>query len=207
MKTKIISFTNFSCLVMLTALLSISVPVLADIVNQDTGEHWHPTMDEDGNPETPPDWVPQEDEQSPSDSNGSSSDDENIDTDQVLIAGRLVDFGASMFSAGMPVGFGRLVWSITDGFYTPRLIGTLHLNNASGKFARMHISYLNGGDGLIDVRHGGIVRSDDNDHHSWSVDLSPLDDPGQITEVHICTEISDDGINFSQVSCTTKFAY
>jgi hypothetical protein len=85
-----------------------------------------------------------------------------------------------------------------------RLIGTLHLDNASGKYARMHISYWDGGGGYLYTRHGGIVHVTDNQHHHWSVDLSPTT-LLQITEVHVCTEISDDGVNFSQVDCTTKY--
>lgn len=42
------------------ALLSMTVPLYADLVNQDTGEHWHPTWDENGNPEPAPEWVPAE---------------------------------------------------------------------------------------------------------------------------------------------------
>ena len=203
MKTNAFRFTHFFHNVLLATLLSMTIPVSADIVNPDTGEHWHPTLDEEGNPEPPPDWVSQEEEQSSSDSDASSWDEVAIDTDQVRITGKLIDFGGNMFEAGVPLGFGSVVWSITDGVYTPRLLGTLHLNNASGKFARMHISYLNGGGGLIDVRHGGIVQANDDDHHHWSVDLSPLN-PSQITEVHICTEISDDGVNFNQVGCAMK---
>ena len=45
---------------LLTALLSITVPLHADLVNQDTGEHWHPTWDKNGNPEPAPEWVPEE---------------------------------------------------------------------------------------------------------------------------------------------------
>ena len=40
-----------------------------------------------------------------------------------------------------------------------------------------------------DIRHGGTVHVTDNDHHHWSVDLSPVN-LSQITEVHVCTEIS-----------------
>lgn len=88
----------------------------------------------------------------------------------------------------------------------PRLIGTIHLDNASGKYARMHISYWDGGGGYIDTRHGGSVHATDNSHHEWSVDLSPVT-LFQITEVHVCTEISDDGVDFDIVDCTTKYLY
>jgi len=125
----------------------------------------------------------------------------SIDTDSVRLTDSEVDFGGNVYAAGVPVGSGSVEWDIVDGFYTPRLIGTLHLNNASGTYARMHVSYWDGADELIDIRHGGTVHVTDNDHHSWSVNLSP-ENLSQITEVHVCTEISDDGVNFSQVDCT-----
>lgn len=133
----------------------------------------------------------------------SSWGEENIDTDLVrLTDDRGIDFGNDPFVLGAPIGSGSVVWSIVGGFYTPRLIGTLYLDGVSGQYGRMHISYWGGGE-LLDIRHGGIVRALD-DHDDWSVDLSPLN-PKQITEVHVCTEISYDGDNFSQVDCTTKY--
>lgn len=135
----------------------------------------------------------------------SSWDEENIDTDLVrLTDNRGIDFGNQPFVLGAPVGSGSVVWSIVGGFYTPRLIGNLYLDGVSGQYGRMHISYWGGGGEHIDTRHGGIVRALDNDQHHWPVDLSPLN-LMQITEVHVCTEISYDGVNFSQVDCTTKY--
>ena len=43
----------------IAGLLLTSSDVWAGLVNQDTGEVYIPTMDEDGNMEEPPDWVPQ----------------------------------------------------------------------------------------------------------------------------------------------------
>lgn len=95
-----------------------------------------------------------------------------------------------------------MTWSIVDGFYTPRLTGTLHMEDASGQFARMHISYWDGGGGYIATRHGGTVQASGNGHQSWSVDLSPVT-LMQIVEAHVCTELSDDGVDFPQVACET----
>ena len=124
-----------------------------------------------------------------------------IDTDSVRLTDYQVSFGGSVYVGGAPVGSGHVQWDIVNGFYTPRLVGTLHMDHASGKYARMHISYWSGGDELIDIRHGGTVHVTDNDHHAWSVDLSPVN-LFQITEVHVCTEISSDGVNFSQPDCS-----
>jgi hypothetical protein len=129
-----------------------------------------------------------------------------LDTDTVKLTDNEVDFGNDTFVGGVPLGSGRVEWNIVSGFYTPRVTGTLHLDGASGKYARMHISYWDGGGGHIDTRHGGTVQAPDNGHHDWSVDLSPIN-LAQITEVHVCTEISNDGINFTQVDCKTRDLY
>src|SRR5262245_17841599 len=109
-----------------------------------------------------------------------------VDLDLVRLTDNQVDFGDDTWTGSAPLGYGSVQWDIVDGFYTPRLIGTLHLKDAKGMYARMHISYWDGGGNYIATRHGGIVHATDNDHHHWSVDLSPLD-LKQITEVHVCT--------------------
>jgi hypothetical protein len=125
-----------------------------------------------------------------------------LDTDSVKVTGDEVDFGGSLWGINSPVGSGTMTWSIVSGFYTPRLTGTLHLKDAAGKYARMHISYWDGGGVHIATRHGGIVQASGNGHQSWSVDLSPTT-LSQIVEAHVCTELSDDGVDFPQVSCET----
>jgi hypothetical protein len=129
-----------------------------------------------------------------------------IDTDTVKLTDNDIDFGNDTFVLGAPLGSGSVEWDIVGGFYTPRLTGTLHLDGASGKYARMHIAYYDGGGGYIDTRHGGIVRAPDNGHHDWSVDLSPIT-LAQITEVEVCTEISNNGVSFTQVDCKTRYLY
>jgi hypothetical protein len=129
-----------------------------------------------------------------------------LDTDTVKLTDAKIDFGGSVWDGVFshdPVGAGTLTWTIDSGFYTPHLTGTLHLWDAPNKYARMHISYWDGGGNRIDTRHGGIVQApNDNNHHSWSVDLSPLT-LMQIVEAHVCTELSSDGIIFPQVDCKT----
>jgi hypothetical protein len=127
-----------------------------------------------------------------------------IDTDFVKLTDTDVDFGDNTFVLGAPIGSGRVEWDIVSGFYTPRVTGTLHLDGASGQYARMHISYWDGGGSHIATRHGGIVQAPNNSHHAWSVDLSPVT-LAQITEVHVCTEISNNGVNFSIVDCKTRY--
>jgi hypothetical protein len=125
-----------------------------------------------------------------------------LDTDRVKVTGDKVDFGGAVWGVNSPVGSGTMTWSVVDGFYTPRLTGTLHMKDAAGKYARMHISYWDGAGGHIATRHGGIVQASGNGHQSWSVDLSPLT-LSQIVEAHVCTELSDDRVDFPQVSCET----
>jgi hypothetical protein len=125
-----------------------------------------------------------------------------LDTDSVRLTGDRVDFGGSVWGIHSPVGSGTMTWRVVDGFYTPRLTGTLHMEDADGKFARMHVSYWGGGGNLLYTRHGGIVEASGNSHQAWSVDLSPTT-PLQIVEAHVCTELSENGVDFPQVSCET----
>jgi hypothetical protein len=128
--------------------------------------------------------------------------DQDLGTDIIKLTDSGIDFGDNTWLFGAPIGFGSVEWAIVDGFYTPRLIGTLHLDGVSGKFGRMHISYWSGGE-LIDIRHGQTRHATDDGHWHWPVDISPAN-PAQITEVHVCTEISDDGVDFGTVNCKTR---
>lgn len=125
-----------------------------------------------------------------------------LDSDSVKVTGNKVDFGGALWGIHSPVGSGTMTWRVVDGFYTPRLTGNLHLEDADGQFARMHVSYWGGDGSLIATRHGGVVQAVGNGHQSWSVDLSPIT-PSQIVEAHVCTELSDDGVDFPQVACET----
>lgn len=126
------------------------------------------------------------------------------DTDSVLLTGAEIDFGGSVWdsSAASPAAGGTMFWSVVDGFYTPRLTGYLYLQNANGKWARMHVSHWDGGGNLISTEHGGIVQASGNGLQSWSVDLSPIN-LKQIVEAHVCTELSSNGVDFPQVACKT----
>ena len=123
-----------------------------------------------------------------------------IDTDPVTLTDTQVSFGGSIL--GVPTGPGHVKWDIVSGYYTPRLMGTLSMNGANGKYARMHISYWDGGGNLLYTRHGGIVQAPNNGLNTWSVDLSPTT-LMQITEVHVCTELSSNGVDFPQVDCSS----
>ncbi|HEX5100340.1 MAG TPA: hypothetical protein VFV94_12610 [Polyangiaceae bacterium] len=125
-----------------------------------------------------------------------------LDTDYPELTGPNIDFGGSVWAFGTPVGPGTLTWRVVDGFYTPRLVGTMHLDNASGMYARMHVSHWDGGGNLISTEHSGTKRASGMGHQSWSIDLTPLT-LRQIVEVHVCTELSNDGVSFWQDACKT----
>ena len=128
-----------------------------------------------------------------------------LDTDDVKLTAAKVDFGNGSFNLVLdkPTGAGQVEWNVVTGFYTPRVTGYLWLNNAKGTYARMHVSYWDGGGNYIDTRHGGVVHATDNNVRAWSVDLSPLTQY-QIVEVHVCTETGTDGVNFTIVDCQTE---
>jgi hypothetical protein len=128
------------------------------------------------------------------------------DKDLVKLSDDQVKFGDGNWVPGIGtvLGSGHVQWSVVCGYYTPELIGVIHLNNASGKYARMHISYWDAAGRHIDTRYSPTVHAANDDHHSWPVDLLPLNQ-AQIVEAHVCTEISDGGDNFHQPACKTVY--
>ena len=124
--------------------------------------------------------------------------------DIVKITSSEIDFGDSTYVAGAPLGPGSVNWSVPDcDWYTAGLVGTLHLDNASGKYGRMHVSYWWGGD-RVATRHSAILHVTDNGHEDMAVNM-PGNIGTNVDEVHVCTEISDDGVNFDQVECKERF--
>jgi hypothetical protein len=131
--------------------------------------------------------------------------DGHVQTDWVKLTDPRIDFGDSNWVSLFrdPAGTGSVSWDVVCGFYTPRLVGTLHLNDAAGYWGRMHISFWSYGDN-IETRHSNTARAAGNGSHlQFAVDLSPTIDV-HITEVHVCTELSDNNIDFDQVDCQTE---
>jgi hypothetical protein len=108
-----------------------------------------------------------------------------VDRDGVQLTSSGFDFGDDTFAEGAPTGDGTLTWVVENGSVTPKLTGTLHLKNVS-TCARLRMHYLNGST-LLTSRHGGAVCAPDNDHHTWSVNLSPYSDIA-ITSVIVSIE-------------------
>jgi hypothetical protein len=132
--------------------------------------------------------------------------DEHVESDLLKITDPGIDFGDGNWVdlIGEPLGSGSVEWDIVDGFYTPRLVGTLHLDGVAGQYGRMHVSYWANGT-RIETRHSTSRRApDDNRHQEWAVDLSPLTD-WQLDEVHVCTELSDNNVDFEIVQCKTRY--
>jgi len=129
-----------------------------------------------------------------------------LDTDYPELTGTNIDFGGSLWAFGTPLGGGTLTWRVVDGFYTPRLVGTMHLDNANGMYARMHVSHWDGGGNLISTEHSGTKQASGMGHQSWPIDMTPLN-LKQIVEVHVCTELSNDGVTFWQDACKTYLLY
>jgi hypothetical protein len=138
-----------------------------------------------------------------SSSSGGCHGSDSYGFDIVKITSTGIDFGDSSYVAGAPLGPGSVNWSVPDcDWYTAGLVGTLHLDNVSGQYGRMHVSYWWGGQ-RVATRHSAILHVTDNGHEDMPVNM-----PGSIgtnvDEVHVCTEISDDGVNFDQVECKER---
>jgi hypothetical protein len=99
-----------------------------------------------------------------------------IDTDSVKLTGTGYDFGNATFVAGAPTGGGDLKFDYTGGQIKPHLTGTLHMNDADGTCARMHLDYRDKNGASIVVKHGGTVCVNDDKHQEFSVDLEPYAD-------------------------------
>jgi hypothetical protein len=126
--------------------------------------------------------------------------------DPVRLVDTQVDFGDNTW-VGWPVYdpllTGSVQWSIDSGYYTPTLVGALHLHDAKNEWGRMHIEYYDGAGNYMYTAHSTAHEAPDNDHYAWSVNLKP---PTlmQIVQVKVCTEISSNGSSYSQVDCTGK---
>ena len=97
-------------------------------------------------------------------------------SDQVHLHSEGFDFGDNYWSwvTGETGGSGIMPWNQGDGAsYTPRLIGTLWLNNVAGVCARMHLIYNDDLDQKLTDKYGGPACAAGNDLQSWNIDLSP----------------------------------
>ena len=85
-----------------------------------------------------------------------------------------------------------------DGAITPRVNGSLYLNNMAGVCARMKIYYWSADEDLFATKYGGQVCSPDNGLHSWTVDLAPFTST-QIDDVYVAMETEGTNGSWNQV--------
>lgn len=99
-----------------------------------------------------------------------------IDTDPVKLTAKSVDFGDDWWGVGGPLGSGELSFKYSGGKITPRLTGTIHLDDADGMCGKVRMEAFDAAGTMLDRSYGGEVCANDDKHHSWSVDFEPYSD-------------------------------
>jgi hypothetical protein len=132
--------------------------------------------------------------------------DDEIGTDIVKLTGPGVDFGDRFWVWFLddPAGPGSVRWTVECGFFSARVQGTLHLDESSGLYGQVGVSFRSYGE-EVEARYSPAYRATSNGHHQWSVDLSPTVDGVHITDVVICTYRSVDAVVFTGADCKTRF--
>ena len=96
--------------------------------------------------------------------------------DKVKITEDGFDFGGDSFVAGAPTGSGEVIWTWSGAQATPRLIGTLHINNSASACARIRIEYFNVDNTLLAEKFGGKTCAPDNRHYTSEINLEKYSD-------------------------------
>ena len=92
------------------------------------------------------------------------------------ITARGLDFGGGDFAAGVPTNRGSLYWNLEAGKFTPKLYGTLHIDNAAGACGRVRLTYLDS-DGTALARETGSTKcASDNGHREFAIHFGPFSD-------------------------------
>jgi hypothetical protein len=97
-------------------------------------------------------------------------------SDKVRLHASGFDFGDKYWSwiTQQTGGSATMYWNRGDGAaYTPRLMGTLWLNDVAGVCARMHLAYKDQVGVRLADKYGGPACATGNDLQSWNIDLSP----------------------------------
>jgi hypothetical protein len=110
-----------------------------------------------------------------------------IDTDPVRLTDEGYDFGNPLFVAGAPTGSGDPEFDFTNMRITPRLIGTMHVDDADGTCARMRLTYRDDAGDELTTRYGSTLCVDDDDHYELPTDLDPYADD-EIDRVQVAVE-------------------
>lgn len=86
------------------------------------------------------------------------------------------DFGGKTFLGSGPTNSGEVTWTWKGAQVSPRITGTLHINNAATACARMRIEYFKGDGTRLTEKFSGSVCAPDNKRYSWDMDLEPYSD-------------------------------
>ena len=129
----------------------------------------------------------------------SSYFDADFTTDKIKLTADGIDLGDDWWGVGGPLGSATVSWAPgEDGAITPRVNGSLYLNNMAGVCARMKIYYWSADEDLFATKYGGQVCSPDNGLHSWTVDLAPFTST-QIDDVYVAMETEGTNGSWNQV--------
>jgi hypothetical protein len=94
--------------------------------------------------------------------------------DTVKLSSDGVDFGDSNWGVGGPLGSATVDWQQGDGMnLTPRIRGTLYLNNVAGLCARIDMVYEST-TAIIGEEHSGRACAPDNSRYAATIDTAPL---------------------------------
>jgi hypothetical protein len=131
-------------------------------------------------------------------------------TDDVLIAGAVVDFGAGPIVAGNPQNPGTLKWETKTvagvGIVTPHLEGKVYAINSANRAVRVLVECYDADHNSITSTPGAIKTPPDNLQHSFTIDLKPCE-ASNVFHVHVSTQqetVAGSGV-FANVNATQLF--
>jgi len=133
-------------------------------------------------------------------------------SDKVRLTSKGFDFGDDYFSdiTMNTSGSGTIYWNRGDdgGDYTPRLMGTLWLDDVAGVCARIHLTYYDSlGRDLAD-KYGGPACAGGNNLQAWTIDLSPYTGTGiRMVTVNMQTQASNGSWNYVDTGWQTNTFY
>lgn len=86
------------------------------------------------------------------------------------------DFGGRTFAVGVPTNSAEVIWTWDQGQVHPRVVGTLHINNAATACARLRIEYFDVTHTRLTEQFSGKMCAPDNQHYIKEIDLDAFKD-------------------------------
>lgn len=116
-----------------------------------------------------------------------------VDTDHFTIERPTYDLGGGSLVGGSPTAGARLSWNVSsEGVISPRLTGTLFIDDTD-LCARITMHFIPiGGDNQLQVRHSGYWCGHNDTLQTYSVDLEPYESTN-IAEVKVIIEEEQPG--------------